>query len=201
MTAEPLLPGDANGIQDAYLWRDGSLARLPGVPYLADFNPVPATGGTGVGPFLSHDGSTVAYITGTALLPRDGDTTSDVYVARVDGGFPEPPAPQLCQGEECRGAPSAAPQVSGAGTAAFEAPVTKPVPACRSAAHRAQRLSHRAKRLRRAARRAARHGQRRRALRLRHRARRFAGAARRNSKRARRCRARHRANTNRRAGK
>jgi hypothetical protein len=90
-TSEPLVPGDVNGAEDFYLWRHGGLARLPGTPFLTSEALV------SLAPVLSHDGSTVAFTTATPLLPQDGDTTADVYVARVDGGFPRPQAPQICE--------------------------------------------------------------------------------------------------------
>jgi hypothetical protein len=124
MTPQRLLPGDVNRADDGYLWRQGSLARLPGKPV--------ADSPRSDGPFLSHDGSTVAFATQTQLLPQDRDGSADVYVARIDGGFPPPPPPQRCQGEECRGEPTAAPQLSGAGTAVLQgAGNLKPKPPCR----------------------------------------------------------------------
>jgi hypothetical protein len=87
MTPERLLPGDVDSAPDFYLWRQGSLARLPGKPFLV---------GT-PGPYLSHDGSTVAFATATPLLPQDGDVSADIYVARAGGGYPNPPAPRICQ--------------------------------------------------------------------------------------------------------
>lgn len=110
ITGERLLPGDVDGGPDGYLWRQGAFARLPGRPFTRDFVAIN-------GPFLSHDGSTVAFVTKAPLLPWDGDQSADAYVARVDGGYSGPPLPQLCQGEECRGEPTSAPQLSGAGTA------------------------------------------------------------------------------------
>ena len=95
MTAEGLVPGDVNGAKDGYLWRHGSLVRLPGRPFAGD--------ALHDGPFLSHDGATVAFTTVTPLLPRDGDVSADVYVAREEGGFPEPsPAPRCEPGVSCQ---------------------------------------------------------------------------------------------------
>lgn len=78
-TAEALLPGEAGGLTDSFLWRAGQLHRLPGTgdpdSQLEDV------------PTLSANGSTVAFTSYSQLLPQDGDTTIDVYVARVGGGF------------------------------------------------------------------------------------------------------------------
>jgi hypothetical protein len=114
-TAQGLRPGDINGATDDYLWQGGQLYRLTrgGVPK--------NEAGTSVGaPAISPDGSTVAFTTTTPLLPQDGDTAEDVYVARAGGGFPPPPPPETCQGEECRGKPSEVPGLSGAGTAVLQ---------------------------------------------------------------------------------
>jgi hypothetical protein len=91
-TAEGLVPGDVNEIKDDYLWREGQLFRLPGT----------ARGlFAGIaGAALSHDGSTVAFQTPAALLPQDGDTSVDVYVARAGGGFPQPEEAAPCQPDE-----------------------------------------------------------------------------------------------------
>jgi NHL repeat-containing protein len=106
LTPEGLVPGDVNGADDFYLWRRGALVRLPGKPYPSGLAA------------LSHDGSEVAFPTSSALLPQDGDTTSDIYVARVDGGYPHP-VPEPCQpgegpGKRCQqaGSPPAPPNAA-----------------------------------------------------------------------------------------
>lgn len=114
MTAESLVPGDVNGAKDGYLWRQGSLVRLPGKPFAgrAEFD----------GPFLSHDGATVAFTTVTPLLPRDGDVSADVYVAREDGGFPEPQPARPCEpGVDCQ-EEEKEPSKSTAGSNSFTGP-------------------------------------------------------------------------------
>lgn len=102
-TDEPLSPGDVNASKDSYLWREGQVLRLPGEPFGGTHSSVRLNG-----PFLSPDGATVAFVTETPLLPQDGDSTGDVYVARVDGGYQNPPAPFLCvPGSNCQSALSA----------------------------------------------------------------------------------------------
>ncbi len=96
-TAEPLAAGDDDGTANAYLWHQGQLTRLPGA-----VNDAPA---------LSLSSGQVAYATRAALLPQDVDTASDVYVARVGGGFASQSENPSCSGEGCQGArraPSAA---------------------------------------------------------------------------------------------
>jgi hypothetical protein len=81
-TAERLLAADRNDVSDVYEWTAGNLSLV--------------SAGTGPHPsFLmgaSEDGSTVLFETADALLPSDRDGEDlDYYVARIGGGFPEPP--------------------------------------------------------------------------------------------------------------
>jgi len=64
----------------------------------------------------------VAFASLSQLLPQDGDTTPDVYVARTDGGFaPEPPPPSCIPDGDggCQGAAPGSPSVSPPASAAF----------------------------------------------------------------------------------
>lgn len=125
-TAEPLVPGDANGKTDFYLWRDGQVYRLPGVAYTTIG--LPETDG----PALSHDGSTVAFQTSSPLLPQDGDTVSDIYVARAGGGYPNAIEPTVCVpdgGAACRaGSPPGPPALNTRSTGSASTGNVKPVP-------------------------------------------------------------------------
>jgi hypothetical protein len=93
-TAEALVAADENNVIDSYLWRKGQLYLLPGtnddLGHLRD------------GPVLSHDGSEVAFRSFAQLLPQDGDSAIDTYVARVDGGYLVPAPPVPCKGEGCQ---------------------------------------------------------------------------------------------------
>ena len=116
-TAEPLVPGDLNGLPDDYLWLSGTLSMLPGTTL-----PTTMSLGAGLGqrpPVLSHDGRQVAFTAYRPLLPSDGDTAPDVYVARVDGGFKPFAAPPVCEGEGCQGPPSPAPGESEATSSVY----------------------------------------------------------------------------------
>jgi hypothetical protein len=97
-TRAGLLPEDQNGFTDSYLWREGQLNLLPGT---ADSNVGFGTSLFDV-PVLSHDGSTVAFTSFEQLLPQDGDTAINTYVARVNGGYPEPVPHVPCTGEACQ---------------------------------------------------------------------------------------------------
>ena len=119
-TEEGLLPEDQNGFMDSYLLRGQQLYRLPGTS--DQFGGGLSAASIDDRPVLSHDGSTVAFVSRQLLLPSDGDSAIDVYALRVDGGYPIEPDPQVCQGEECQG-PAGAPP-AGANAASANSPST-----------------------------------------------------------------------------
>jgi hypothetical protein len=93
-TASALVPEDANGVTDAYLWEDGTAHLL----------------GLGTSPFgsliagMSDDGTDVFFVTRDRLVAIDQDGLADMYDARLGGGLRDqqqtPPAP--CEGDACR---------------------------------------------------------------------------------------------------
>jgi hypothetical protein len=102
-TDEGLLAGDTDGLFNDYMWRDGQLYRLPGTS--RPIESLLTLSATERGPVLSHDGSSVAFEAYAQLLPQDGDSVADAYIARVGGGFaqPDPPAPCLVLADGCQG--------------------------------------------------------------------------------------------------
>ena len=122
---DALRPGDTNGLNDVYEWEaDGSgscqsSADNGGCLYLI-------SSGRGASDSYFTDASTngndAFFVTGDPLVGSDHDEYSDLYDARVGGGFSEPPLPAPCEGESCRGEGSHAPASSGAGTAVFQGP-------------------------------------------------------------------------------
>jgi hypothetical protein len=122
-SSEGLVPGDVNGAEDGYLWQNGKLYRLPG--RLASL------------PALSSLASTIAITTTSALLPQDGDTSEDVYAARIGGGYPQPETLEPCQpdaslsGRLCQGdLQSPSPPNVGSGNP-HDAGNVQPRPSCR----------------------------------------------------------------------
>ncbi len=111
---DALVPGDTNGAMDVYEW------ELPGT---GDCTTTSSSyseqnGGcvnlisSGQSPRISEfidatpDGHDVFFSTGSSLLPQDPGLI-DIYDARTNGGFPQPPAPAaICEGEACQGAPT-----------------------------------------------------------------------------------------------
>ncbi len=59
-------------------------------------------------PYVTPSGQDIFFSTTQGLLPQDNDHVTDAYDARVDGGFPPPPAPPpVCEGgEACHGPPA-----------------------------------------------------------------------------------------------
>jgi hypothetical protein len=115
-TDEPLVPEDTNGAVDVYEYDvptgeahliSGGIEPAPS--YLMD---------------SSADGSDVLFATRAQLAGWDDDHAYDLYDARVNGGFPDPPARTApCEGESCRsgGAP-VTPGATAPGSASLAAP-------------------------------------------------------------------------------
>lgn len=116
---DALVPEDTNELQDVYEWHDGTVSLVSTGTATKDVRLLGA----------SHSGDDVFFTTNQRLVGWDTDENVDVYDARVGGGFPEPPHPDaICEGEECRGAPTSAPPVTSAGSAVFEGPGNPPAP-------------------------------------------------------------------------
>jgi hypothetical protein len=102
-TAQKLVAEDANHGPDAYAY-DTATATVH----------LLSGGRLGTGShFLdaSGDGSSAFFATEDKLLAGDGNDNIDVYVARVDGGVSEAPAPPPCASQDaCRPATSTAPE-------------------------------------------------------------------------------------------
>jgi hypothetical protein len=185
-TAATLTATDTNaGARDDYLWQADKLTLLPGTTFSG------GTAGISVRPpVLSHSGEQVAFNAYEPLLPSDGDTALDVYVARVGGGFPFPEPAADCVGEACRSTADSQPAQQGAAASESAASRGNVAPEvtradCSSQARRAANLSRRAKALRRSAAKAPNPAAKRRASRQ---ARRVAKRAKRVSAGAKRCR-------------
>jgi len=66
-------------------------------------------------------GRDVFFTTNSALAPSDTDTASDVYDARIDGGFPVPNTPVECEGDACS-TPESAPLDATPASSSFAGP-------------------------------------------------------------------------------
>lgn len=103
-TFDSLVPKDANGENDVYEWRAqgvGGCGRAEGCIGLIS---------SGKGPdgaeFVdaSADGADAYFLTDESLVSEDPGST-DLYDARIGGGFPEPPPPIPCFGDACQPLP------------------------------------------------------------------------------------------------
>ena len=99
-TTDGLVPADSNGVQDVYEWHDGTVSLIS----------------AGTGKYESTfwastpSGSDVFFSTRDTLVGWDGDGgATDIYDARVDGGFPEPVKPVACEGDGCQPQQTVAP--------------------------------------------------------------------------------------------
>lgn len=105
-TEDALVPQDTNGLPDVYEWESGRV-------YLVS---------SGQGTFgsafsgASADGHDVFLTTTDHLAPQDIESSTAVYDARVDGGFPYRPFVRGCDSGQCQGPQTPAP--------AFEAPAS-----------------------------------------------------------------------------
>lgn len=98
LTEETLSPSDINGQLDVYSWHDGHVSLISsGRAFPASTNRSFAG--------ITASGSDIFFNITARLTPADGDTTADIYDARVGGGFSFSKV-QPCSGEACQ--PSAA---------------------------------------------------------------------------------------------
>jgi hypothetical protein len=105
-TAEPLMIGDVDGVNNPYLWKNEQVTMLPGEVGEKQFEQIDQL------PVMSANGQEVGFSTSTPLLPEDGDTARDAYLVRADGGFPVRSQAILCNPiseGSCQGSPSVKP--------------------------------------------------------------------------------------------
>jgi hypothetical protein len=126
---EQLVPEDANAVRDVYEWKapGEGCKRASGCLALIS---------SGQGEFdnylygMTPDGHDVFLWTREKLVAADVSGSPSIYDARVEGGIPDPPLPEPCQGDACQGAGStpprlAAPVTTGQGVGARQCPKGK----------------------------------------------------------------------------
>jgi hypothetical protein len=102
---DSLAPPDTDKAPDAYQWEaqgEGSCAKAGGcISLISDGR---SAGGAR---FIdaSADGADAFFLTAGSLVEADPGAT-DLYDARVGGGFPEPIPPIACEGDSCQPLPS-----------------------------------------------------------------------------------------------
>ncbi len=163
---DALLPRDTNGRQDVYEWQraedeEQCEAQLGGELFLPDggcLSLISSGQSAGDSEFVDAgaDGRDVFILTASSLLPADPAFT-DIYDARVGGGFPAPPsAPPACEGEACQG-PSSPPDDPTPASAAFQGAGNVDEPAGRCAKGKTRRKGRCVSRKRRNAAKHAKH--------------------------------------------
>ncbi len=90
------------GKYNVYLWRDGELSLISDGTSAGTHHGGNEEGLVGI----DASGQNVFFTTEAPLVGQDSDELSDLYDARVDGGFPAPKVVE-CSGEGCQGALSA----------------------------------------------------------------------------------------------
>jgi hypothetical protein len=107
---DALVSEDDNGVTDAYMWRDGVVSLI-------------STGRERRPSFFidsARGGQDAFFVTSQPLVGWDRDASADIYVARVGGGFPEPPKdPAPCGGDACQGEVVAGPAAPVIGSVTF----------------------------------------------------------------------------------
>jgi hypothetical protein len=118
-TANALVPQDTNGLDDVYEWENGRI-------YLISSGQG-TVGSTFVG--ASSDGSDVFIKTTDHLAPQDIENSTEIYDARVDGGFPYTPPSSGCDSGQCQGPQTPAPVFGAPASATFVGLGNPPQPA------------------------------------------------------------------------
>lgn len=120
-TEEALVPGDTDGINDVYEWHmeaGGPVVDLissgQSKQYLFGNPSSQLVPRANVIYGITPDGSNVVFLSQDELVPGAGSGgTSQLYDARVGGGFPSAEIPAVCLEEACRGAGPSAPSLAG----------------------------------------------------------------------------------------
>lgn len=134
-TTEGLLPQDTNGKRDVYRWKQGSgLALITSGQSLGESYLYSAT----------PTGSDVVVLTPDQLLPEnENGSTSALFDARVNGGFPPPESTvtEPCSGDACQEPPRAEPEAPRMTSRSLEGGGNVPGAGskCRKGTHRVRR--------------------------------------------------------------
>ncbi|HEY5046291.1 MAG TPA: hypothetical protein VII53_10585 [Solirubrobacteraceae bacterium] len=103
-SSDALTPQVHGGTSNVYMWRGGNVYLISdGTP--AGSKPVNGTAAEAEAGLIGMDasGQNVFFTTEAQLVGQDKDELSDLYDARIGGGFPAPKVNE-CVGEACQGA-------------------------------------------------------------------------------------------------
>jgi hypothetical protein len=109
-TNAALVPSDSDNAPDVYEWHNGQVSLLSSGTSASNGTSFAGTDSTGANAFFATDDK---------LVPEDRDSISDIYDARIDGGFEALVAPS-CIGESCQGQPDSPPMFPSAGSISIQ---------------------------------------------------------------------------------
>ncbi len=108
-TTDALVPQDTNGLPDVYEWENG---RIYLISSGEGINGSQFSGASGTG-------DDVFITTVDRLAPQDDENSTEIYDARVDGGFPYRPFSPGCDSGQCQGPQTPAPNFGPPASATF----------------------------------------------------------------------------------
>ncbi|MFZ1153792.1 MAG: hypothetical protein WAN93_02685, partial [Solirubrobacteraceae bacterium] len=128
-SSDPLVPQDSNGTVDVYEYESPSVGDCTASSSTfagssgGCVNLISSGTSKEESKFVdaSEDGNSVFFDTTSQLARADTDSLMDVYDARVDGGFAEPPSPPACEGDACQN-PISAPEDQTPGSLTYSGP-------------------------------------------------------------------------------
>ena len=92
-----LTPQVQGGTQNVYLWHEGAVSLISDGHTQEKIAREQGLVG------IDATGQNIFFVTPAPLVAQDKDELSDLYDARIGGGFPAPVAEPSCAGEECQG--------------------------------------------------------------------------------------------------
>lgn len=100
-SAEPLSANAANGLQNVYVWHAPPEGSGEGPVSMISSGVAPRGDGEQT---VDLSGRDVFFATSAGLDPQDTEGDTDIYDARIGGGFPLPPAQRVqCSSDACQG--------------------------------------------------------------------------------------------------
>ena len=107
----PLLPEDINGGPDLYQWRNGAVSLT--TDGTKKFSSLALVG-------ISADATDIHFVAGGPRLTGfEVDRSTQLYDARIGGGFAPPTPPAECVEDACQGPLTPSPSLQGSGSASF----------------------------------------------------------------------------------
>jgi hypothetical protein len=130
-TSAPLLRSDVNRTRDVYEWHNDALRLITdGVTEFPHGISQPTVTG------ISASGSDIFFTVAARITGFEQDGLSNLYDARIGGGFTAPTPPSSCVEDSCQGPLQAPPSLQDPGSSTFSGPAN---PTARKKAHKRKR--------------------------------------------------------------